>query len=322
MKRWYDAHGLRLTIETQTPDLIAPIEPYVAPFSTEAFDVDDYSIVIGRGSVEEPPDGAEIISEGDIAPGIPSRRAVKGEHSWLLVPGHVSIMSDRARKVTEICIRDGCDRLLQGLAGIEAIDGALGAALALPGDVPRALLIFAPSGAGKTTTALALALGGFGLITDDAVVLQPWGYRGQQFAHVWGLPRPLKVHRRTADLLPAIVPLLGADWDSAGEQPLQTAALDRLAPTVPPFPIPVAAIATLGQRSASGHHIAPLDKAKALVQLAQDNLRRSPRGVLPDHVARFAALGALLATTPAFELRVGPNLALLPEKVAHAYDGR
>jgi len=327
MKCCYDLNGLRLAIEAEPADLIAPIEQYVAPFTTVASDVHDYSISIGRGPIDELPDDAEIIFEGDMLPGFPSRLALKGDGTWLLVAGRLSAISEQTPRVTKIKIGEGCNYSLLSLAGIRAIDTALaasgqyllhGAGLAPPGNEARALLVFAPSGVGKTTTALALALGGFGLITDDAIVLQPRGYKGHVPAHAWGLPRSLKVHRRTADLLTTIRPLLGTNWDSAGEQVLQTTALNKVARTVPPAPIPITAIAILRGPSPSGHHFAPLGKAEALRYLVEDNIRRSRLGVPADHVKRFEVLGTLVATTPTFELRVGAPLTSLPDFVATA----
>jgi hypothetical protein len=326
MMRWYDLNGLRLTIEAEAPELIAAIEQHVAPFVTVVSGACDYSISVGQGCLDEPPDDdVEVISEGDMVPGVPSLLAVKGEKTWLLVPNRLSIVSERTRKTTEIRIADGEDRPLLASGCIYAIDAALaasgqylvhGAALTLPGAEPRALLLCAPSGGGKTTAALALALGGFGLITDDAIVLQPQGYRENKVAMAWGLPRALKLHRRTAELLPIVKPLLEASWDRAGEQTLQTTTLSRVALTVPPVPVPIGVIAILRDRTKGRHCLAPIEKAKALKLVAEDNVRRSRLGVPSLDVERFVALGSLIAATPTFQLRVGAPLALLPDHVA------
>ena len=331
MKIFCDVNGLRLVVDAEAPELVTAIMIHLTPFVTQAFAAADYTISIERGQVDQPPSDVEVVHQCEVAPGIASQLAADGEHNWLVVPGRFSVKSNQLKRATSIRIGDDCDRSLQGLAGICAIEKALsasgqylfhGAALALPGALSRAVLIFAPSGVGKTTTALALALGGFQLITDDAIVLQPSGYCGRNCAHAWGLPRPLKVHRRTSELLPAIAPLLQANlWDSAGEQPLLTAALGEIAPVAMPTPIPVAAVAVLGERSGNGHRIAPLSKAHALGQIAQDNTGRTQRGVLSAQVERFAALGALLASTPTLELRVGASLATLPDHVERALDG-
>jgi hypothetical protein len=330
MKIFCDVNGLRLVVDAEAPELVTAIMIHLTPFVTQAFAEVDYAISFERGQVDQPPSDVEVVHQCEVVPGVSSQLAADGERNWLVVPGSFSVTSDQSKRATRIRIGDDCDRSLLGLAGICAIEKALsasgqylfhGAALALPGAPSRALLIFAPSGVGKTTTALALALGGFQLITDDAIVLQPSGYSGRGSAHAWGLPRPLKVHRRTSELLPAIAPLLQENlWDSAGEQPLRTAALDKIAPVAAPIPIPVAAVAVLGEHSDSGHRIAPLSKAHALGLIAQDNTGRTRRGVLSAQAERFAALGTLLAFTPTFELHVGAPLATFPDHVESALD--
>jgi hypothetical protein len=323
MRRCYDLNGLCLDVDAPSPELMAPIEQYVAPFASCRTRAGAYSISIGHGPLDDPPDGAQILAEGSAAGGVPSKLAVDGARSWFTMTGRFSVTSDRSARIVRVHLDRACDPASARLAGICAIDAALaasgqhlvhGAALALSSDTPRALLMFGPSGIGKTTAALALALGGFRLITDDAIVLQPPRNRLDAY-RAWGLPRPLKVHRRTAELLPAIAPLMTADWDNEGEQPLQMAALQGLTPVLPPAPIAIAAVAVLGPRSLGEHRISPLGKASALAALAQDNIRRFARGILPDHVERFKVLGGMVATTPTFELRVGASLESLPQAV-------
>jgi hypothetical protein len=321
--RRYDLNGLCLDVHAPSPELIAPIEQYVAPFASRRTRAGAYAISIEHGPPDDPPDDAQTLSEGSAAGGVPAKLAVDGARSWFTMAGRFSVASDRSARFARVRLDQACDPTSARLAGICAIDAALaasgqhlvhGAALCLPSATPRALLMFGPSGIGKTTAALALALGGLGLITDDAIVLQPCESAGGA-CRAWGLPRPLKVHRHTAELLPAIAPLLTSDWDSADEQPLQIAALQDLAPTLPPAPFAIAAVAVLGPRSLNGHRILPLAKASALAALAQDNIRRFARGILPDHVERFEVLGAMVAATPTFELRVGAPLDSLPQAV-------
>jgi hypothetical protein len=324
MRRCYDLNGLCLDVHAPSLELMAPIEQYVAPFASCRTRAGAYAISIEHGPPDDPPDGAQILSEGSAAGGPPAKLAVDGGRFWFAMAGRFSVASDRKARTARVRLDQACDPTSARLAGICAIDAALaasgqhlvhGAALALPSRAPRALLMFGPSGIGKTTAALALALGGFGLITDDAIVLQPRAGGGGG-CRAWGLPRPLKVHRRTAELLPAIAPLLTGDWDSAGEQTLRMAALLGLAPTLPPAPVEIAAVAVLGPRSLNGHRLSPLDKASALAALAQDNVRRFARGILPGHVERFKVLGGMVAATPTFELRIGARLESLPKAIA------
>jgi len=214
----------------------------------------------------------------------------------------------------------GSEGLIGGTAGILAIEAAAGvsgqvlvhaASLVLPGR-DAAIMVFARSGAGKTTAALALAVAGFGFLTDDAVFLAA----GPPHT-VWGLPRPLKVHVRTARMLPAVGALLTGEWDAEGEQALSRVALASLAPVPPARPVPLAAIILLGAR-APAHRMAPAGRADILVRLAADNVSRGPRGVLAPEMQRFDATARAIAATKVYELNVGDDPASLPGVVLGA----
>ena len=319
MQHYYAVHGLRLAISVTNFEDRDPIGSYVAPFATPLLPAIDYLIAIRRGPVHVPPPSAEVLHEGELLPGLPAIVARAGAERWLLVPNLLSICSHAWRNTSEIWAGEACGAALLSYAGIHVIDAALassgqfllhGAALALPEPQRSALLLFAPSGAGKTTAALALALHGFGLMTDDAIVLCPGG------AYVWGLPRPLKVHRDTAALLPALLPALGQHWDSEGEQPLSLAAASKIARVTGPEALTVGGILMLGPRSSGAHRIAPMEKTKALVLLSGDNLRHIPGGAGPEQAVRFGALAELLQPLPVYELNTGAPLASLGDYVA------
>ncbi|TIT54542.1 MAG: serine kinase, partial [Mesorhizobium sp.] len=84
------------------------------------------------------------------------------------------------------------------------------AGLTLPGR-DAVVLIHAPSGTGKTTTSLALATHGFGLCSDDAMILNVGAT-----PVAWGLPRHVKIHEKTARMIPQVAPCLGPSWDRNG----------------------------------------------------------------------------------------------------------
>lgn len=180
----------------------------------------------------------------------------------------------------------------------------------------RAVLICVPSGGGKTTTALALARDGFSLMTDDASALIPDAAR----PHVWGFPRALKVHRKTAELLPWLGNLPDR-WDENGEQGI---AIDGLAGRIDVAarrePVELAAIFQLGPRSAGDHAISLLPKSEMLVAIAHDNVAWRPAGMVPRAVRRFDAVAQAVAQVPTFIISAGAELATLPALVAAAMD--
>jgi hypothetical protein len=178
-----------------------------------------------------------------------------------------------------------------------------------------AILIVVPSGGGKTTTSLALARGGFRLMTDDASVLQPDRSRPR----VWGMPRMLKVHRRTAELLPWVGPLTDK-WDENGEQGVALESIgDRIA-IATPAPVELGAIILLGPRSSGGSHVAPLAKSEMLTAIAHDNVAWRPAGMTPKAVRRFETFARTVAQVPAFRLSAGTDLASLPDLLRTALD--
>jgi hypothetical protein len=187
-----------------------------------------------------------------------------------------------------------------------------GACLTVPNE-SNAIAICAPSGYGKTTTSLALARGGFGLVSDDASVIGA----GDDGLLIWGLPRRLKVHRKTAALLPWIGDLPDA-WNEEDEQPISTDTLRNVASIAEPHPTRLAAVIMLGTRSDDGHRMTRLSKSQALVRIAQDNVSSSVTGVKAWNRRHFETVAAMLRSVPVFELRAGPALDTLPPAVAAA----
>jgi hypothetical protein len=189
------------------------------------------------------------------------------------------------------------------------------ASLMVP-DGSGAIAICAPSGFGKTTTSLALARGGFGLITDDASVVEPQTDR----LAIWGLPRKLKVHRRTAAMMPWI-DVTPDGWNDEDEQAVSLDSLrDRLT-IAEPAPVPLKAVVLLGPRSDGEHRLTRLSKAEALIRIAQDNVSNSTTGVKAWNRRHFDSFAAMLRTAPVFELNAGPAVDTLPTTLHAALDG-
>jgi hypothetical protein len=135
----------------------------------------------------------------------------------------------------------------------------------------------------------------------------------------WGLPRPLKVHRRTADLLPRIGGLLGDTWNTEDEQVVSRAALRAVAEVAPPHPLPLAAFVMLGPRIAGRHRVGPVPKADLLAAVAADNVFSSRQGVLDDDLDRYRSLANTVIALPALELNVGSHIESLAEALLAAF---
>lgn len=177
----------------------------------------------------------------------------------------------------------------------------------------RAVLIVAPSGTGKSTTALAMTDSGWRLMGDDLAIVTP----SAEGVFIWGYPRFCNVRRPTRELLPWLddLPFVPTTVPETFALPLEHLG-DRAGQGIPAPTVP-AAIICLERPNRSGHRIQPLDRAAALMHIAQEN-------VLPiendDFVARrsFAAFGELVRATPAYTLSAGPQLG----HIGAAIDGQ
>lgn len=328
MRRLYDVHGLGLEVRGGDDRLAAVLDSYLSPFAVSSLDLPDYQLKVSEAPCDAPPADAEVIHNGEVLPGIPARVMRLNAVRWYWIPGRLLIRIGTGQQLeqhgAEIHVAPDCDHNLLVYCAIHVLDASFseagqfllhGAALVLPG-TDQALLLFAPSGYGKTTTALALALAGFALMTDDAIVLRrPKDQDGGNDWSAWGLPRALKVHQRTAKMLAPIEPLLRGSWDEHGEQVLTTETLATAAKVASAQSFPVAAVAILGTRTGAQHAISRLLKPKALQILAEDNISYAPGGVPSDYLVKFDALSALVRTVPTFKIRVGADLSSLANSV-------
>jgi hypothetical protein len=328
IEEWFDLNGAALQITAEDGALLAPLLPYLRELKTEPGAHADFILSIGRNASQSPPDEAEVVFEGCLPERVHGRllRNHAGA-SFLVVPGMLTLEIAPDARQARMAVQAGDEALIGGSAGLYLIAAVLAASgqhllhaagLRLPGAQGGAMLLFAPSGAGKTTAALALALNGFGLLTDDAAVVAPRSGACREPHRVWGLPRALKVHRRTAAMLPNIGAMLPDRWNGDGEQVLTREALRSVADVCAARPLPLAAIGVLGPRASGPHAIRPIKRSEALVLLAADNVFRAPRGVLADDVCRFQSLSRIVADVPVCELSVGPDLSTLACAVTSA----
>jgi len=326
MTQWFDLGGAKLRVVADD-DLIAPLSQYLGELACDPAAQADFTLSIEVGREVSPPVKAPLLCRGPLPEsGLPCEISALGAERWIVLPGRLSLHVAPEQRLAAMRVRPESKDAIGGSAAIFAIDAVLAAAdqwivhaaaLHLPNS-GRALMAFAPSGAGKTTLALALALDGFGLLTDDIVVL----VRGTGGAReIWGLPRSLRVHRRTGALLPEIGGLLHDRWNADDEQTLSRAVLKSLVRAPKPCPTPLAAICLLGERVRGDHVLKPMSKAEALVRLAGDNLRKEPNGVVAGDARRFEAMASAVTLTPVYELRVGEPLRSVPGLIRRTLDG-
>jgi hypothetical protein len=260
-----------------------------------------------------------------VPPGSRTRLAYyTGERTRLVEqPGLTRLCIDLRRRVADARVREGAEWsasfgcLIPVLSEFlpEVASCLVHAASAADAPGGRAVLISGPSGAGKTTAALALTRGGLRLLTDDATVLTRC--RGEIAA--WGVPRPCKVRRRTLELLPWLRELPDASRAEEEEFALDPAQFSL---PHPQRPARVALVLMLQERNGERHRLAPMERVDALTRLANENVRALEPRAEAGPGTMFAMLAQLVRQCPVFALSVGPSLQKLPELVLSALDGR
>lgn len=321
--RTYDVFGAKFCIRGEDEMLADTFSAYLSPFAAPPTDGATYLVDLIYGRAGAPAEGHQTF-DGELLSGVPAQVYQSRDARHYVLPGRLSICIDGGG--ARMAVEKGCDRNILAYAAIHIVDSGLaahgqfivhGAALRMPGNAGRALLLLAPSGRGKTTTALALALAGYALMTDDAIIVSRGeGGAGEWFA--WGLPRSLKVHRETAAMMPAIGGLLGTAWDESGEQVLTTDRLSKLVAVVPAQRLGVAAVAVLGARTGGPHLVSRLAKTEALRLLAEDNVFQTRDGVPDEQLKRFQILSGLVRTIPTYEIGVGRDLSKLGAELQSA----
>lgn len=319
----YSLGGQRLDVVTECPALADYFSASYCAMASMDVTGPPFTLKLSCGTLPEPGIGSQLAYDGPVLQDGHCQYFVEGDETLLIQVGKGALWASARNMTAELVVLPGEEAAIRGMLGIAAIEAAAhagdqamfhAAALALP-DSERVVLIHAPSGMGKTTTALALLAGGYQLASDDAAFLP-----GSLGNLAWGLPRDLKVHRNSVVMMPWLEPLLLEGWSEEDERRLPYASLAAIGKTASPTPRPVAALFRLA-RSLDLSCIRPLNRAEALASLAADNVRASRVGLLPVQRHRFNALVRLAAAVPVYELCAGRDIENLPELVASASSG-
>lgn len=309
--RRYDLAGHILEIHAPGDDLARSLDDMIGPLVTDASGEPAFRIFMVVGTPQPAPQGSRLVYEGPLLEEGDCVYSECGAVLHLAFPGILSLSVDEVARSATLTAAPGHVRRIRQSLGMMALAAAVdatgqqvlhAAGLVLP-DSERTVLIHAPSGTGKTTTALALAGAGFRLCADDVMVLR----FGDEGVSAWGFPRGVKVHRKTAAMLPEVAKLMGPKWDAYDEQFVE---LPDLAPAVTVTntqPRPVSALIHLVREGKERATIRPMARADALATLAFDNVRIGQTGLLASQQRRFAALGRLAAAVATYEISVGSD---------------
>ena len=278
------------------------------------------SIALREALAIAPPENRDIFYSGDIDRQGYFEFVHEGNDWSLTSPGLVYARFSLSGSGGEITVTPDCPPGVTGLVGAYGLDHAVGiggqclvhaASLDTPDGSAR-IIIHAPSGTGKTTTALVLAMAGYRLCSDDVTVIAPAPDGG---VLAWGLPRDLKVHRLTSGMLAWLRPIVDKNaWNNEDEQTLDRATMRKLDLLADLQPKPVIAVIALQRAGESKTSFAQLEKYDGLFAMMKDNINFGPAGFFPGHENRLDLYSAMLSKALPFELQISGN----PESAVEA----
>lgn len=316
VRAFYDLEATVLEVYADNSRFLEGIEHFIGERRMAVPRAATFRLDIARGIPSPPEDGAEILYQGPLLDeGVCIFGRIRDAYVLNSPSAATLNIFPEARTAQLIVAESGLAHARGNMIAL-ALEFALDAdgqhvvhcaGVSLP-DSDRAVLLCAPSGTGKTTTALALARDGFPLAADDAMVLR----MGGNGIHAWGLPRALKVHRKTVQMLPFLTGVTAEGWDENNEQAVERARLEGLVP-IDRRNLRVTEILLLSRKGSGEGRLRPMPKAEMLAALAADNVRRANAGLTPLQARRYAMLAAAVNNASTFELE-------LPQRMTHLTD--
>jgi len=321
-RKFYDLNGLRIAVSAPSDALAGFWDAFLAPLATaQDLSAPSWNVSIRvDDELPEMPSG-EVLYDGELPEKLPVVIARNAGTMILSVPDQLLIVTRSEDKTAEITALKGCETVLRGTASIHAIADIiqsagqffLHAACLLDPSSDDALLIFAPSGTGKTTTSLALARAGWRLMGDDVTILNV----ADGDPKVWALPRWLNVHRNTEALMPWLSEAT-KPWDTRDEQSVPLVNIASLIHVAQPRPHPCRTLVMLEPPNRQRHELGPIDPSEALLRILSDNLRIAPQGMAEREMNYLDAITTLIGKTQIIRLSVGPDIDSIGRELASA----
>ena len=307
---YFDLGLTQLAVMADHNDLLGGFERFLGERGRPDTSDCTFTVTIRTGEMELLPPDAELLFSGSLPDEGRCDFTRAGETYFVSFPGEARMVVDLPARRADIVVLQDCHWRVYGTMVPIVVEFALdledqqvvhAAGLSIPGE-EGIVLVSAPSGTGKTTTALALARCGLRFAADDIMVLR----RQPAAIFAWGLPRPLNVHRQTATMMPWLN--LPSVWDEEGEQMVPRCQL-AAAVALENRALPVTRLVLLqrGGRAA----VEPLESSEMLAALATDNVRNSTSGLTPLQERRFAMLTDLVRVAPAYRVTTANGLSCI-----------
>lgn len=323
-RRTWDVHGLVVRVACQSPSQMQRVETVLRPFAVVACAEPAAHINIAYADEPLPPAAESSLRKtwsGVLPSGLSASCYSNNANSLRRFDLHdlATVSTDLVARRAQILLKPSADHCLVFGAFTPTLCHLLAqvghyvihsACLVAPDG--KAMLLCGQSGAGKTTTTLALALAGWKMLSDDTSFLAV-----SDSPKLWGLPRPFKVHRNTLDLLPQLTKLPSSPATLADEVAIDFAHL------APPSTrqLPAGAVIFLQKRNAAEHQIAAISPLAAVAQLASQNVRAGDDAAATGPAGQaFAAMTSLVRHTRTLTLSVGPDLSTLPRALEKALE--
>ncbi len=326
VQRPYDIGGVAVVLVASEDALLAPLASLLRGFPQTAPRQGAWRILLNHRPGLAPMAALPVRAEGRTPEGFKIAAGWSRRGRQLLVEDRLGVRVCERRRLI-VCRSGGRPELAATTAGIAIIDAILeaegqflqhAALLALPPALeplcggPGSLLLLGDSGAGKSTSALALARGGWALGADDACVLR----REARMAAAWPFPRDFKVHRVTQEMMPWLGAAVAGgvalvDEETAVPADRLDGSLSLLTP--PLRSLPVRGLCWLGPRSDGAHQARRLSASDSLLRLAAEGLSVPLRRLDQASRDQFALFADLVRQAPwRFELSLGRDLDGLP----------
>ncbi len=306
--RYYDLGATQLAVAAERDVLLEGFERFLGERRQLEPVSCTFSVTIREDEPRQMPADAEVLYGGPLPDEGMCDFARAGQTYFMSFPGEARMTVDLRARTADIVVSPARPWRACGSMVPIVVEFALdledqhvvhAAGLSVPGK-DGMVLVCAPSGTGKTTTALALAKHGLPFAADDIVVLR----REKGVIRAWGLPRALHVHRNTAAMLPWLG--LPPKWDDEGEQMVPRHRIGS-AVVLENRELPVIQLVVLQRDDHTA--IEPLDSTEMLAALAADNVRSSASGLTPLQQRRFAILADLARSASSNKVTIAPGLS-------------